>query len=428
MIDSNEEIIKNFSGKRKVKNEFFYLTGDNGSGKSSLLYEIATKTYISHVTPKKLELSNNKKTNNYSQEEKNIYEANKLIACTLTPFSKFDSLNQLFNKDGYQKIGGGIGTSSKYSLIFQALIAFCNYDEKKKKIFDEIASIAKFPTLFKVRFAIDRYRIEREKERDIHSLFNPNLVAEKMLKIGGIFEFILGPGFINFHPARRYSNNLPNSLFDEPENNLEFDFLADTEDLIEAILLFRRLGALRVSRIDYLTSDKEWKSSNGFSSGQLSFFVSMMILASSIEDGSNILIDEPEVSLHPAWQRLYPRILYKISKQYKYCKYFVATHSPLIINEAINQGASVINMGSKIPNIEDVLSFDNVNIEEVFAIYFNVLTENNSFIKEIIIKSVDSLAIGNDELFNKYKSLLSIIYPRINDKDTKNIIEEILKK
>ena len=85
-------------------------------------------------------------------------------------------------------------------------------------------------------------------------------------------------------------------------------------------------------------------------------------------------------------------------------------------------------MGSKIPNIEDVLSFDNVNIEEVFAIYFNVLTENNSFIKEIIIKSVDSLAIGNDELFNKYKSLLSIIYPRINDKDTKNIIEEILKK
>lgn len=39
------------------------------------------------------------------------------------------------------------------------------------------------------------------------------------------------------------------------------------------------------------------------SSGELSVLLSILKINSEIEENSVVLIDEPEVSLHPAWQK-----------------------------------------------------------------------------------------------------------------------------
>ena len=51
-----------------------------------------------------------------------------------------------------------------------------------------------------------------------------------------------------------------------------------------------------------------------------------------------ILIDEPEVSLHPSFQKLIPKILDILSKrkEFENIQFFVATHSPFIISESGN--------------------------------------------------------------------------------------------
>lgn len=403
--------------ERKEANEFFILTGDNGSGKSSLLLDIANKT------------RKQSKIKDKSFYSHNLYDATRVIACTLTPFSKFDSSLSYFSDDDFIKIGGGTGSLSKYSLIFQALVAFCDTDNLKKEIIEEVAKITKFPGVFRVRLSVNKSRLQMRPGL----LENFNSITSNMLLNAGSFDLIMKPGTIDI-VSRKASQEefIFNSKIRKNETpDFYINNIIDNEnksEIINSILNFRRLGALRVNKIDFSSNENEWVPSENFSSGQLSFFVCMMILASTIKDGSTVLIDEPEVSLHPAWQRLYPKVLYKISNHFKFCKFFIATHSPIIVEESLRLGANVVNMGSKIDSLDKISLGDGQSIEGIYANYFNILTENSFFVKDLILNAVDSLSKNDKNGFLEYKKVLQEIKPKISDSSTKKIINEILKK
>ena len=153
-----------------------------------------------------------------------------------------------------------------------------------------------------------------------------------------------------------------------------------------------------------------------------------MVLASSVKDNSIILIDEPEISLHPAWQEIYPSLIYKIAKYHKDCKFYIATHSPLIVSSSENKGAKIINLGTELISNSDVPDSSVKNIEEVFAVYFNTLTSNNHLVRETVIKATQALATGNANDFSNYSGILRRLKPKIKDKETKILINEVLKR
>lgn len=66
------------------------------------------------------------------------------------------------------------------------------------------------------------------------------------------------------------------------------------------------------------------------SSGQWSWLSSLVSLCVVLDDNSLVLIDEPENSLHPSWQRDFIATLTAILKSCKRCHAVVATHSALI--------------------------------------------------------------------------------------------------
>lgn len=66
------------------------------------------------------------------------------------------------------------------------------------------------------------------------------------------------------------------------------------------------------------------------SSGQWSWLGNFVGLAVEVRDNSLILVDEPENSLHPAWQRKFVSTLEKIVDRSENCQIVIATHSPLI--------------------------------------------------------------------------------------------------
>lgn len=66
------------------------------------------------------------------------------------------------------------------------------------------------------------------------------------------------------------------------------------------------------------------------SSGQWNWLYSLMSLCMELDDNSLILIDEPENSLHPLWQRDFVSTLSSILKCCNGCHAVVATHSALI--------------------------------------------------------------------------------------------------
>ena len=78
------------------------------------------------------------------------------------------------------------------------------------------------------------------------------------------------------------------------------------------------------------------------SSGQFHLLKSIITLMAELENSSLILIDEPEISLHPSWQINYMSVLNKMISQFNNCHVVVATHSHLIVTTLPLKNSDVI--------------------------------------------------------------------------------------
>lgn len=87
--------------------------------------------------------------------------------------------------------------------------------------------------------------------------------------------------------------------------------------------------------IDFRIEKKEfgWMSLRLASSGEQCILLSMLGIATNITDNSLILIDEPEIRLHPEWQERYISLLMRIFERYNSCLFIIATHSPQIVSK-----------------------------------------------------------------------------------------------
>ncbi|ENR2667757.1 AAA family ATPase, partial [Escherichia coli] len=72
---------------------------------------------------------------------------------------------------------------------------------------------------------------------------------------------------------------------------------------------------------------------NMLSSGEQNQIVLLFNLIFDLATQKIILIDEPEISLHVAWQQTFLDSLKKIQKINEYEKVIIATHSPQVISK-----------------------------------------------------------------------------------------------
>ena len=132
------------------------------------------------------------------------------------------------------------------------------------------------------------------------------------------------------------------------------------------------------------------------SSGELSFISTIVYLSTTIDENSAVLIDEPENSLHPSWQKDYIKILVELFYLYQ-PKVVAATHSALIVT-----GAEVSNPSTKVfecRNFQFIKRMkEPVNIEEAFIDYFNVVTPQNRYLSNLIIDMLNKLAAGESSI------------------------------
>jgi predicted ATPase len=126
------------------------------------------------------------------------------------------------------------------------------------------------------------------------------------------------------------------------------------------------------------------------SSGELSFISSVVYLATTIDENSVVLIDEPENSLHPSWQKDYIKILIELFYLYQ-PKIIAATHSALIVTgaEVANQATTVFECS----NFQFVRKIrEPINIEEAFYDYFHVITPENRFLSDLLVSRLNDFA------------------------------------
>ncbi|TKC87908.1 ATP-binding protein [Trinickia terrae] len=107
------------------------------------------------------------------------------------------------------------------------------------------------------------------------------------------------------------------------------------------------LGLAELSGISFQSDDDTWIAGGDLSSGQWNWLTSVAGVALEAEDNSLILVDEPENSLHPEWQREFIQSLGAALKGRRSCHIVLATHSPLIASGIGEMEGSVALMSRR---------------------------------------------------------------------------------
>ncbi|WP_159274428.1 ATP-binding protein [Variovorax boronicumulans] len=122
------------------------------------------------------------------------------------------------------------------------------------------------------------------------------------------------------------------------------DCISTTPGDLKALSVLMITGALSVSESYVLTPKDQKISLSDFSSGQWHVLSSLLFAAIAVGDNSLVLIDEPENSLHPAWQQQFLPLLESTISCAKGVHVLVATHSPLVAASLSSEDAEVFKL------------------------------------------------------------------------------------
>lgn len=118
--------------------------------------------------------------------------------------------------------------------------------------------------------------------------------------------------------------------------------------LLQALAFLRRLDLLSLASCElYPFDSRNSLDVANTSSGQQQLLCSIFGLTTSVRSNSLVLIDEPELSLHPRWQMQFMDAVVNATEGMRKCHVIVATHSPLIVQSAQFRGAEVVQLGNE---------------------------------------------------------------------------------
>jgi predicted ATPase len=180
-------------------------------------------------------------------------------------------------------------------------------------------------------------------------------------------------------------------------------------------------------------------SLNDTSSGEYHRLLSLVGLWSLATQNSLILIDEPEVSMHPNWQMEYVENLKKTFSSCPGCHFIIATHSHFLVSDLKSESSSVISMSRKDETgaFKAALArggdFYAWSAEDVLYNVFNVATSRNIFVADFIADILTELSKGNApeqaRLDAEKVRILNHLGSSLKDGDPlKEVVASILKR
>ena len=83
------------------------------------------------------------------------------------------------------------------------------------------------------------------------------------------------------------------------------------------------------------------------SSGEKHILFAFLNIARYIQENSLILIDEPEISLHPNWQMIYITALKQLFSEFSSCHFIITSHSPYLVSDLDPDSSSLIVLSAE---------------------------------------------------------------------------------
>jgi energy-coupling factor transporter ATP-binding protein EcfA2 len=217
------------------------------------------------------------------------------------------------------------------------------------------------------------------------------------------------------------------------DNDLDHKFLIEEYVLIDEL---RKLGFVSPPDIN-LIKGKQALGVQQTSSGEFHFFSTMVGLMATVEPGSLVLIDEPEISLHPNWQMKYLEFIRQLfsSPLYNTCHIIIATHSHFLISDLKGDSAKIIGLkkeGNEIKTIDINANTFGWSAEQVLLDIFEVSTTRNYVVAERIGELLDFISkekSTEEEIKQKYFELgLNKLDSLPNSDPLKTVLNTIIKE
>lgn len=336
------------------------VVGQNGAGKSRFLRKIAEESHDSGF--------------------------NTLIVCN-TPFDSFGtskSRKKISIKSGVSLvermlkvvIAGTYRQSKSRASNVGAVLEYCGY----------LPIVSIVCNGVNIDYATNVRTSEFKHSEDAY--FEDIGAVAKSLKEGSRFTFDLSGGIVE-----RFSNN-------------------ETYRLLKLEKELKRRGVL--SSIDIMLHKINGHSKielKNASSGELSLIATLIFLITKIRKRSVIVIDEPENSLHPQWQREYVKRIYDTLYLYE-PKIYMATHAPLIISgaRAADLDVTVMKMDGDARSAM-IVEYD--NIEETMWELFGTITPESHYLSDSLVRTISMLKRGEcnlDETLERITLMQSAAY------------------
>lgn len=139
-----------------------------------------------------------------------------------------------------------------------------------------------------------------------------------------------------YKPSESWEGSTASYLFslnyldlEDRDRKMPANRFGQTIELVNSILEGKKIARIEKGRLVVETDKGETHGLNDLSSGEKQIVLLLIEISRRIVPGSVILIDEPEISLHLAWQRGLVVALDKIIEQYD-AQVIMVTHSPEI--------------------------------------------------------------------------------------------------
>ena len=389
-----------------------YLYNDNifeivTSNFQSLLHN-ARKQYIFYKN-RPLDLLFESNTQFYSYEilHNELKYPSKLIVNSVMNNDRFVFKNTKYN-DFYQYLGArstsstsstksavkkiikhvfnATGSSEAFVNNLKDLLSFLDFEKTfnvvyktkiNKLFFSQQLTVENFKNYFETWWDSDFTFTNRSKENPLWSIpyYNHNF-KDNITELERIVSFL---------------NNLPsrkNIFFNKPRSSSKiiqinlFDMGVSPEDLY----FIKHLENLDIINLEGININKNNKnlSISEVSSGEYHLLISLIGIFANISDNSLILIDEPEISLHPNWQMRYISFLKKVFKKYSNSHFILTTHSHFLVSDLQDQSSYLIGLkreDNKLRTVDIDRNTYGWSAEEVLYKIFDVRTTRNYYLE-----------------------------------------------
>lgn len=333
------------------KNSCTVVIGKNGIGKSRLLSNIALSLIRTY-------------------SDKDIHycsianDTPKVIAVSTSPFDKFHLPKQSNKENNYRYVGmrsRGAFSNSAISLISSASqgllegILSKRNNRKLNAIFELLGFEPRFDMIFKTSFA----RKDFQKNNFENFAYIP--LGSKTLD-DNIHRFSTDSANIIYESSDDDKNELEDALinlnyFVENKESIiiKLDLASDDHfhyneryhfdyNFLYSVCVLLKFEIIKLMDLRLYKRDVGLISLRRASSGEQCMLVMMLGIAGHITDGSVILIDEPEISLHPKWQEEFMKLLVTVFSQHNNCQFIIATHSPQIISNLSDENCFISSL------------------------------------------------------------------------------------